>query len=319
VSVEQFGVACDRATQWPLPCGGQTLRRLALLAREAHRDLALGRLVEAHADAVAITRELGSAEPIGPGQRWGVWAAGPDTAVRAVRSGTSWHLEGEKHWCSGATLVSHALVDAVTTDGQQLFAVRVSTPGVLVQPPSWTGPGMARSDTRSVAFGDVIATPVGRAGDYLTRRGFWAGAIGVAACWHGGTVRIAETLMQAARVSSDAHFYSHLGATQTALLENRSVLGAAASELDGESGTGFAVLARSVRTTVERNAADVMDHVGRALGPRPLAHDRVHAQTVADLTVYIRQHHAERDLEQLGRDVTGTDTWLDGIPWPAHR
>jgi hypothetical protein len=43
--------------------------------------------------------------------------------------------------------------------------------------------------------------------------------------------------------------------------------------------------------------------VGRALGAAPLGHDADHARNVADLTVYIRQHHAERDFEALGRAV----------------
>ena len=53
-----------------------------------------------------------------------------------------------------------------------------------------------------------------------------------------------------------------------------------------------------------------MDRVGRALGPGPLAHDADHAALVADLTVYIRQHHGERDLEQLGRRLSQLDD-----PW----
>jgi hypothetical protein len=40
--------------------------------------------------------------------------------------------------------------------------------------------------------------------------------------------------------------------------------------------------------------------VGRALGAGPLAHDEAHGRRVADLTVYLRQHHAERDLARLG-------------------
>ena len=44
-----------------------------------------------------------------------------------------------------------------------------------------------------------------------------------------------------------------------------------------------------------------LERVGRALGAGPLGHDAGHARQVADLTVYLRQHHAERDLEQLGR------------------
>ena len=38
----------------------------------------------------------------------------------------------------------------------------------------------------------------------------------------------------------------------------------------------------------------------RALGPAPLCQDAQHAKRVADLTIYVRQSHAERDLERLG-------------------
>ena len=39
-----------------------------------------------------------------------------------------------------------------------------------------------------------------------------------------------------------------------------------------------------------------VSRTGRGLGPGPLCHDGGHAQRVADLTTYIRQSHAERDL-----------------------
>ncbi len=38
-------------------------------------------------------------------------------------------------------------------------------------------------------------------------------------------------------------------------------------------------------------------------GPAPLTVDRSHAQRVADLQVYVRQHHAERDLARIGADI----------------
>jgi hypothetical protein len=41
-------------------------------------------------------------------------------------------------------------------------------------------------------------------------------------------------------------------------------------------------------------------HVAHALGPRPLGFDPVHVRRVADLELYVRQHHAERDLAALG-------------------
>ncbi len=60
-----------------------------------------------------------------------------------------------------------------------------------------------------------------------------------------------------------------------------------------------------VRAAVERSATETLERVGRALGAGPLCHDRAHARRVADLTVYLRQSHAESDLEALGRLVTG--------------
>jgi hypothetical protein len=208
--------------------------------------------------------------------------------------------------------VTHALLDAASTDGQRLFAIDLADPGVIQASPDWTGPGMSRADTRRVDFLDVPARAVGGPGEYLSRPGFWAGAIGVAACWHGGTAAVADALRPAAQTKADSHTLVHLGAIYAALLQNRSTLREAARCIDAQSTTDFAVLARAVRSTVERNAAAVIDRVGRALGPRPLAYDEFHAQAVHDLQVYIRQDHAERDLERLGRDL------VDGeVSWPV--
>jgi hypothetical protein len=62
---------------------------------------------------------------------------------------------------------------------------------------------------------------------------------------------------------------------------------------------------------VERAATEVADRTGRALGAGPLATDVEHGRRVADLALYLRQSHAERDLEELGRGS------LDdrGFPW----
>ena len=63
------------------------------------------------------------------------------------------------------------------------------------------------------------------------------------------------------------------------------------------------MLAGRVRAQAARCAEEVLGTVGHALGPGPLALDPVHAARVADLTLYLRQHHAERDLAALGRLV----------------
>jgi len=43
-----------------------------------------------------------------------------------------------------------------------------------------------------------------------------------------------------------------------------------------------------------------LSRTARALGPGPLCQDAGHAQRVAELAIYVRQSHAERDL-RLGR------------------
>ena len=51
-----------------------------------------------------------------------------------------------------------------------------------------------------------------------------------------------------------------------------------------------------------------MERAGRALGAGPLCHDAGHSRRVADLTVYLRQHHAERNLAELGAAVAERGT-----------
>lgn len=198
--------------------------------------------------------------------------------------------------------MTHALIDATTAAGQQLFAVALSQPGVTLEPASWVGIGMARTDTRAVSFSDVTVSPVGDVGAYLDRPGFWAGAVGVAACWHGGTVAVADAFW-GGPLGTDPHRRAHLGAVHAALAQNQALLQWAAGEFDGDLSTAPAVVARTVRSAIASNAVAVIDRTGRALGPTPLAFDEKHAQTVADLLVYIRQDHAERDLERLGSDL----------------
>lgn len=300
-----FARACAHAERWPLPGQGRTGRRLALLVAAARRDLVLARLVEAHADAVAITAELGYRDRQ-HGQRWAVWAAGPPTSVTARAVEGRWVLEGVKSWCSGASLVTHALVDAAASDGQRLFAVALGAPATQVQPSSWVGPGMQAADTRSVAFVEARGEPVGKPGEYLSRPGFWVGAIGVAACWHGGARAVAQPVYaRAGRPDADPITLAHLGAVHTALAEDAAVLRVAAGKLDCSPTQDHSVLALTVRDTIERNATEIMDHVGRALGPAPLAHDARHARLVADLSVYVRQSHAEFDRAEIGRRLVG--------------
>jgi len=287
----------------PLPGSGATAQRWRRLAALAQDDLAAGRLAEAHTDAVAVLAELGGPDPK-PDQLWGVWAAESRGAIlRARTENGEATLEGIKVWCSGASLCTHALVTARLDSGERgLFAVELSN--TLALPSTWRNPGMAETDTRSVGFDGVPAVAVGAPGEYLTRPGFWHGAIGVSACWLGGAGAVAEPLYTAAAdASPDPHTLAHLGAVDAALVAAEAILTYAAAEVDRDpldvSGTAE-LLARRARAVVETGVDEAITRTGRALGPAPLCLDAGHARQVADLTVYVRQSHAERDLHRLG-------------------
>lgn len=292
----------DEAAMWPLPGQGETRQRWRNLTDAARIDLVGARMLEAHADALAILHELAPSLTPGPGQLWGVWAAEPPAPVvlaRKVSAGVI--LTGRKLWCSGAHQCTHALVTAHDGERRALFAVDLSAEGVRPVPDTWHAVGMARSDSGAVDFLDVPAKPVGSPGEYLTRPGFWHGGIGVAACWHGGAVALAQTLRK--RAGADPHRLAHLGAVDAALFAAECALDRAASDLDRNPLDPRAgeIRARRVRAVVESAATEVIDRVGRALGAGPLCDDAAHAQLVADLTVYLRQSHAEKDLAALGR------------------
>jgi hypothetical protein len=292
----------------PLPASGTTVRRWLKLAELAESDIVAGRLAEAHCDAVAILAEL-NGPAVEQGQLWGVWAAeSADQKVVACKTRLGLGLSGVKPWCSGAGLCSHALVTAHLDDGNRaLFAVDLAHPGVTVHGNTWRNVGMAASDTRSVQFDRVPAVPVGAPGEYLARPGFWHGAIGVAACWLGGAKSVAAPLYRSVADhtqtgSPEPHAQAHLGAVDAAIAAAEAMLLSASAFVDAEpTSDQTELIARRVRAVAEVAVEEAINRTGRALGPAPLALDAKHAGRVADLTMYVRQSHAERDLAALGR------------------
>lgn len=310
-------LAAKYGDQLPLPGHGATAARWALLAEVAAADLTAARILEAHSDALAILAEAGAAGEYGPPRpagTWGVFAAeGPGVRLDATEEASGWRLAGTKPWCSLGGALDHALVTAHAGAHRRLFAVDLRDPSVRADPPTgWAARGLRNVPSGPVHFAATVAHPVGGPGWYLTRPGFAWGGLGVAACWLGGAHALSQSLRAvAARRESGGVLSMHVGAADVAMH------GAAASLLDAarvvdDPGNGSAavgeLLALRVRSVVADAAERVLTHVAHALGPAPLAFDEEHARRVADLQIYIRQHHAERDLATLGTLLSGGGT-----------
>ncbi|WP_213880133.1 acyl-CoA dehydrogenase family protein [Pseudomonas sp. dw_358] len=300
----------DGLDQLPLPGGGQTLARFRALAEVGGHDLALCKLYEGHTDALAILAELEHA-PVAVDATWGTWCAGgPRLEARQVNGGLQLH--GRKAWCSGAAVLSHALLTATDVEGrQQLVAVALRQPGVEVTDQGWQAVGMARTRSVEVVFDGAHAQAVGGPEQYLTRPGFWQGGVGIAACWFGAARRLGQVLQEHCQQREEPHALAHLGAVDTALYGAGCVLREAAEQIDLEPGADCQLLARRVRAVVEHAVEQVIHHTGRALGAGPYCQNLPFARLIADLPVFVRQSHAERDLAALGQllRVSPTRTW----------
>lgn len=296
-------LAAKHGNELPHPASGRTDDRWTVLSQIARVSLTAARVLEAHTDALAILAEAGG--PSAPSGSWGVFAAesATDRLEAKVATDGAARLTGVKPWCSLAGILDHALVTAHTEHGRRLFRVDLHQPGIDVAPAQgWVSRGLRTIPSTSVSFDSVRAHAVGDTDWYLTRPGFAWGGMGVAACWYGGALGLADTLTAHARNRPGDLVSMHVGDVDRALFAAQCVLDRAARALDEGSADGRAgaTLALRVRAVVADTVEHVLRCVGHALGPAPLAFDAAHAARVADLGIYVRQHHAERDLAALG-------------------
>lgn len=306
----------DGADRLPLPGSGRTLQRWRALAAVAERDLSLAKLFEGHTDALAILAELGATCGHGLGA-WGTWCAEPPDA-RLQFSDPDGHgcvrIDGRKAWCSGATHVSHAIVSGWNPAGAPcLAAVALDQPGLRISDDGWQATGMAATRSVDVHFEGARGQALGGPSAYVRRAGFWQGGAGIAACWWGGAVAIGRVALAHGarrRAPADPHQSAHLGQIDIALRASAALLREAAAWIDAHPLANAQAVALRVRLAVERDASHVIWHAGRAVGAGTLCKDARFARAMADLPVFMRQSHAEKDLAALGQQlVEGRDEW----------
>ncbi|WDY55807.1 acyl-CoA dehydrogenase [Pseudomonas sp. PSKL.D1] len=297
----------------PLPGQGCTLERWRVLARVAGYDLSLAKLYEGHTDALAILAECGAAQHACNGI-WGVWAAEPPDARTYIVKREREHvcLQGRKAWCSGALHIDRALLTAWEDDQPQLVAIELPHPSQRIEDNHWQAVGMAASASVAIEFTHSPGLAIGAHGQYLSRPGFWQGGAGIAACWYGAAEALADYLREHCRKPRrDPHADAHLGAVDAALYGARAALRECATWIDQHPQDNASFEVRRTRAQVEQAVEQVIQHVGRALGATPFCRSSHFARLNADLPVYLRQSHAERDLAELGRQLAnvGSGAW----------
>jgi alkylation response protein AidB-like acyl-CoA dehydrogenase len=297
----------EQLDRLPLPGQGHTLERWRALAQVAACDLGLAKLYEGHTDALAILAECAASAPDGE-SIWGVWAAEPPDARTCIveRDGQRVRLQGRKAWCSGALQIDRALLTAWEGERAQLVAIELGHPSQHIEAGHWQAVGMAATASVSIAFDNSPGLAIGAPGQYLSRPGFWQGGAGIAACWYGAATGLAHYLREHChKPRPDPHADAHLGAVDSALHGARAALRDCAAWIDKHPCADASLQVRRTRAQVEHAVEQVIQHVGHALGATPFCRNARFARLSADLPVYLRQSHAERDLAELGQQLTG--------------
>lgn len=296
----------------PSPGGGETLQRWRALSDVALHNMSLAKLYEGHTDAVAILQELDAVSaPIQ--ECWAMWAAeSPSHRVRVLtQDGTGQTvISGTKFWCSGARVAKRALLTAWLPDEPecQLVSVNMSDPSIRIASDAWSSPGMVEAHASEVVFDQVPATLVGRPGDYLRRPGFWHGGAGIAACWYGGTLAVADKLYKFMQHGDALHpgrpyLACALGKVDRVLGGLVALLHQSAAWIDANPEANAMAVALRARQAAEAAAMSVLEETGRALGATPFTRDAAFARAVADLQLFIRQSHGDRDDAALATAI----------------
>lgn len=317
-----FGTHIDATISWAvrvgyqlaLPGRGKTTALWEMLAATAAKDVGAARILEPHLDALAIlaqAREHSDAVDTSlaeidadAGSSWGVFAAEwAEGRLEARETADGWRLTGTKPWCSLANYLTHALVTAWVGDTRRLFAVDLREHEVEARRGPWHARGLAQVVSAPVDFAAAHAVPIGDAGWYFSRPGFAWGGMAVAAVWWGSALPLLDSLSDAAsRPDADQLSQAYFGEADVLMWSSRAALAEAAYVVD--AGADYAesrVLAERVRGSVAHTVERVLELSDHALGPGPLTTDEAYARRVSDLRLYLRQHHAERDLARLPR------------------
>ena len=272
---------------------------LSLLRLLGQGNLAVGRVFEAHVNAIRLIARYGAANDLaaaaraaGDGSLFALWVTDPpDGGLTLLPGGV---LRGRKQFCSGAGHVSHAVMTAQDPDGQVRLVMAKLGSGVTVTKLAGGMQGMRAATTGQAAFAGVGATPFGAAGDYLREPDFSTGAWRTSAVTLGGLdALLAEAARQlrARGRLDDPHQQARMGqaliAGETARLWMQEA--APRAEAAGAGPADAVAYVNFARLAVERACLEAIALVQRCLGVAAFVRPNPVERLCRDLATYLRQ------------------------------
>jgi alkylation response protein AidB-like acyl-CoA dehydrogenase len=282
-----------------LHTNGDSQALFRLLHLLGYADLSLGRIFEAHVNAIELIRQYGTPRQMEAatlaaqaGDLFALWVTdSPEHGVQLSRELT---LSGEKWFCSAAGSARQALITAQTETGSQMLLIpRLA--GVPV-----TERGVKLSGMRSAKTGSVDLTGIalhqdaliGAPGDYLREPTFSTGAWRSSAVAGGGLAALVDITRDqlCARGRAGNPFQRmRFGQSVIAHETGRLWLQEAVKRVDSAPAEEAVAYVNLARTAVETACLDAVRHVQRSLGLAAFMQGSKVERIARDLATYLRQ------------------------------
>jgi hypothetical protein len=275
-------------------------------------NLSLGRLYEAHVNALRLTIRYGTADQARAiardaldGHLFGLWVTDPPDAPLSLRKDGL--LAGAKAPCSGAGYATRALVTARLVSGDSHMLV-IRTPGQdCVDRLGWDTQGMRPACNGRVRLDQVCPMAmIGGAGDYLREPDFSAGAWRTSAVTLGGLealVREMRSQLVSRERDGDAAQQARLGKALIAQESARFWVARAAmfGEARHADAQDVISMVNLARIAVESACLDILRIAQRALGLSAFRRGNLVELLLRDLATYLRQPAPDETLIKAAR------------------
>lgn len=281
-----------------------------LLHLLGYADLAIGRIFEAHVNAIEMVRRYGTAKQMESaalaartGDLFALWVTDP--SENELRLSPAMTLSGEKWFCSAAGAAAQALVTAKTEMGSQMLLVECG-PGMQVTHRGVKLAGMRAATTGSVDLTGMTVTTealIGAPGDYLREPVFSTGAWRSSAVALGGLAALIETAKRELRSKgrSDQPFQQmRFGQAIIAHETGRLWISEAVQRIESATGAGEDAVAyvNLARTAVESACMDALHLMQRSLGISAFLQGSLAERIARDLATYLRQPAPDEALSE---------------------
>jgi len=288
-------------------CGTQGI--FELLSALGHANLSLGRVFEAHVNALRLIWKYGAAPQIErafaqarEGHLFGLWITDRSDAPVRLKSGI---LEGQKAFVSSVGVASRALITFDASDQGERMAVIDLVANQVETVANFDLHGVRSAATARVDLSGVRVAEediVGVPGDYMRDPELSLGAWRALAVMHGGLVALVEALGAALLLrgrDGDPHQRARLGqalvAQETATLWIRRCAALAEADHAGEPAANYVKLAR---IAVERACVEVMNLAQRSVGVAAMVRPNTIERLCRDLNTYLRQPALDMVLDE---------------------